>query len=122
MLYDRLMGNIQNRRKRIKQMNSFIHARLQRKLRKFAENSLTFRVPGLRSRIPLLGSRVSDLGSTSELGPGLESQVPPLGSWVSSPGPIYELGPGFRVSGPTNSPGSQVPLFRYASDNGMFRT
>ena len=70
MLYDRVMGNIQNRRKRIKQMNSFIHARLQKKLRKFAENSLTFRVPGLRSRIPLSGSRVSDLGSTSELGPG----------------------------------------------------
>ena len=118
MLYDRVMGNIKNRRKRIKQMNSFIHARLQKKLRKFAENSLTF--SGLGSHFQGPGSRIS--GPPLSWVPGLESQVPPLGSWVSSPGPIYELGPGFRVSGPTNSPGSQVPLFRYASDNGMFRT
>ena len=38
MLYDRVMKNIQNRHKLIKHTNSFINARLQRKLRKFAEN------------------------------------------------------------------------------------
>ena len=50
MLYDRVMKNIQNRHKRIKHMNSVINTRLQRRLRKFAEN-------------PLSGSRVSGLGS-----------------------------------------------------------
>ena len=39
-----------NRHKRKKHMNSFINARLQRKLRKFAEN-------------PISGSRVLRLGS-----------------------------------------------------------
>ena len=50
MLYDRVMRNIQNRHKRIKYMNSFINARFQRKLRKFAEKLLP-------------GSWVSGLGS-----------------------------------------------------------
>ena len=36
-----VMRNIQNRHKRIMQMNSFIIARLQRKLRKFFENPLS---------------------------------------------------------------------------------
>ena len=35
------MRSIQNRHKRIKDMNSFINARLQRKLIKFAENPLS---------------------------------------------------------------------------------
>ena len=50
MLYDRVMKNIQNRHKNIKHMNSFLKPRLQRKLRKFAENLLS-------------GSGVSGLGS-----------------------------------------------------------
>ena len=41
MLYDSVMRNIQNRHKRIKHMNSFINARLQRKLRKFSNNLLS---------------------------------------------------------------------------------
>ena len=73
MLYDRVMKNMQNRHKRIKHMNSSINARLQRRLRKFAEN-------------PLSGFRVS--GLTYELGPG--SRVSPSESWDS--------GPTFRIS------------------------
>ena len=41
MLYDRVMRNTQNKHKRIKHMKSFINARFQRKLRKFAENPLS---------------------------------------------------------------------------------
>ena len=69
MLYDRVMKNVQNRHKRIKHMNSFINARLQRKLRKFAEN-------------PLSGSRVPPMSWVPDLG----SWVPPLGYRVSDPG------------------------------------
>ena len=73
MLYDRVMKNMQNRHKRIKHMNSSINARLQRRLRKFAEN-------------PLSGFRVS--GLTYELGPGsrvsgLTFRVLGLGSYFS---------------------------------------
>ena len=116
MLYDRVMRNIQNRYKRIKYMDSFINTSHQRKLRKFLENPLS------GSQVSGLGSHLYDPGSqipspTYELGPGsqvssptfwilgLRSQVPPM-RWV----------PGLRsqVSGPTKSPGSQVPLFGYA--------
>ena len=76
MLYDRVMKNIENRHKRIKHMNSFINARLQRKLRKFAGN-------------PLSGSQVPGLGSHLQ---GPRSQVP---------GPTYELGSGSWVTGTT---------------------
>ena len=53
------MRNIKNSHKRIKHMNSFVYARFQRKLRKFAENGSrvsgpTFRVTGLGSRISLM--------------------------------------------------------------------
>ena len=61
MLYDRVIKIIQNRHKRIKLVNSFINARLQRKLRKFAENPLSgsrSQVPPVRW-VPVLGSRVS---------------------------------------------------------------
>ena len=95
MLYDRVMKSIRNRHKRIKHMNSVINARLQRKLRKFAEN-------------PLSGSRVS--GPTFRAS-GLGSWVPPV-SWVPGLGsrvPPLE----FRVSGTTKSPGSPVQLFGY---------
>ena len=113
MVYDRVMRNIQNRQKCIKQMNSFINARFQRKLRIFAENPIsgpgsrvscsTFRVLGLRSRVsPVSWSRVSSLGYHC-YGPG---------SRVS--GPTYELDPGSRVLGPSNTLWSQVPLFGYA--------
>ena len=102
MLNDMVMRNIQNRHKCIKHMNSFTNARLERKLRKFAENPIS------GSRVPRLGSRVSSL--TCELGPG--SRV--LGPKVKVPGPTYEMGPGSRVSIPTNSPGSRVPLSGYA--------
>ena len=64
MLYDRVMRNIENRHKRIKQMNLFINARFQRKLWKFAENPLSeSRVSGLGSRVPIFGSWVSRPGS-----------------------------------------------------------
>ena len=86
MLYDRVMKNIQNRHKLIKHTNSFINARLQRKLRKFAENSLS------GSRVPSptyeLGTWRRVLGPTFRA-PGLESWVPPM-KWVP--------GLGFRVS------------------------
>ena len=70
MLYDRVMKKIQNRR--INHTNSFINARLQRKLRKFAEN-------------PLSGSRVLSPRSTYEMGPGsrVPQQVPGFGSHFS---------------------------------------
>ena len=49
MLYDRVIRNIQNRHQRIMRMNSFINARLQKKLRKFTENPISgSRVPPLR--------------------------------------------------------------------------
>ena len=104
MLYDRVMRNIQNRHKHIKQMNSFINARFQRKLRKFAENPLS----GSRSRLSGPTFRVSCL--TSEFGPG--SRVSGV-TFIT--GPSYELSPGSRVLGSTNSPGSRVPLFGYAA-------
>ena len=75
----------------------------------------TFRVPGLRSWVPPLWSRVSDPQSHLWVGSrvsGLKSHLLDPGSQV--PGPTYEMGPGSRVSGPTKSPGSQVPLFGYA--------
>ena len=82
---------MQNRHKRIKHMNSFLNARLQRKLRKFAENPLSrSRVPGptyeLRPgsrvlgpvfRVPSLESRVQGLGSR------VLPKVPGLGSHFS---------------------------------------
>ena len=69
MIYDKVTKNIQYRHERIKHMNSFINARLQRKLRKFAEN-------------PLSGSRVS--GPTYEMGPGssVSDHTKSLGSRV----------------------------------------
>ena len=94
MLNDRVMRNIQNRHKCIKHMNSFTNARLQRKLRKFAENPIS------GSRVPRLGSRVSSL--TCELGPGSQvvgptvrvpgfgSRVPPM-RWV--PGIVSRVPP-----------------------------
>ena len=69
------MTNVQNRPKRIKQMNSFINARFQRELRKFVENPLS------GSLVSGLGSRVPPLSWVS----GLKSRVPPLGSRVSGP-------------------------------------
>ena len=87
MLYDRVMTNIQNRHKRIKQMNSFINAWFQRKLRKFAKN-------------PLSGCRLSGPGSL--VWPlswvlSLESCVPSLWSRVSCPGSYLWVGS--RVAG-----------------------
>ena len=82
MLYDRVMRNMQKRHKRIKQMNSFTNARLQRKLRKFAEKPIS----GSRVRVPSM-SWVSSLGSW----------IPRLGSWILGPG--SHLWDGSRVSG-----------------------
>ena len=110
MLYDRVMRNIQNRHKRINQMNSFINARFQRKLIKFAENTLS------GSPVSGLGSRIPPLNWVA----GLESRVPSLRSRSRVPGLSYELGPGSRVSGSTNSLGSWVPLFGNASFEQVF--
>ena len=96
MFYDRVMGNIQNKHKRIKHMNSFLNTRRQRKLRKSPKKPVSrSQVSGLGSqrqgprsqvsgptvRVPVLRSRVLPM-----------SWVPGLMSWVPSPG--------FRVSGP----------------------
>ena len=111
MLYDRVMRNIQNIHKRIKHMNSSIKARLQRKLRTLSEFSGS-QVSGLGSHLQGPGSRVSD--PTYKLSSG--SHLNGTGSQVL--GPTYEMGPGSRFSGPTNNPGSQVLLFRYAVSGG----
>lgn len=60
--------NIQNKYRRIKNINSFINSGLQRKQRKFAENPIS------GSRVPHLGSRVS--GPTYGLGPGFRILSP----------------------------------------------
>ena len=81
------MRNIQNRHKRIRHMNSFINSRLQRKLRKFAENPLLgfrasplgFRVPLSGSRVPptvpVLGSHFSDMPKEKQRFPCLEWEI-----------------------------------------------
>ena len=79
-------------------MNSFIIARLQRKLTKFSENPFSgSRVSGPTFRVPGFGSHLCD------------------GFRVSDP--TYEMGPKSRVSGPTNSPGSRTPPFGYVEKN-----
>ena len=108
MSYGRLMRNMQNRRKPIKHMNSFIIARLQRILRKFSENPLTgSRVLGLRSHIYNPVSQVSVLYLRWVL--GLWSWVPTLWSRVS--------GPGFFLRNASRAfrPESRVELFGYTS-------
>ena len=81
-------------------MNSFIKARFQRKLRKFAENPL----PLVSGPTYGLGTGFRVLGPTFRV-QGLGSRVPPL---------IWVPGPGSWDSGLTSSPGSRVPLFGYA--------
>ena len=85
------MRSIQNRHKRcikhmnsFMRMNSFLNARLQRKLRKFSENPISGSwVSGPTIRVPGLGSRVPPMRWI----PGLESHVlptvPGLGSHLS---------------------------------------
>ena len=100
MFYDRVIRNIQNRHKLIKHMNSFIKARIQRKLRKFPEN-------------PFSGSRVS--GPTIRV-PDLGSQVPPM-SWIPGLGsrvPSKKWVPSLRCQVPPTVPVSRVPLIGYA--------
>ena len=85
MVYDRVMRNIQNTQKCIKQMNSFINARFQRKLRIFAENPISgSRFSGLVFHFQGFGSPVP--GPSPELVSSLEPGIPPLRSWVSSLG------------------------------------
>ena len=111
MLYGRVMRNIHCRHKRVKQANSFINARLERKLRKLSENPLSAsRVSGLMSHLQNPESRV--LGPTYELGPrsrvsGPIFKVP--GSRV--PAPTQEVGSGSRVSGSANRPTSKYFIF-----------
>ena len=95
ILYDRVTRNIQNRAKLTKHMNSFINARFQRKLRKFAENPLPlvsgptyrlgtgFRVLGPTFRVQGLGSRVPPLRCVPGLGTRVPPTVPGLGSHFS---------------------------------------
>ena len=100
MLYDRILRSIQNKCKRIRHVNSFINIRLQRKLRKFPENSLSgFWVSGLRSHLQSPQSQV--LPHTYELG---------LGSQVSSPTFRFPV-LGFQVPAIIQIPGlsSRVP-------------
>ena len=77
-------------------MNSFIIARLQRKLK----NLLKIYFPG-----PIF----SVLGLVFLVSP--MRWVSALGSWVPS---LWSQDPGSQVSGPTKCPGSRVPLFGYA--------
>ena len=102
MLYDRVMRNIQKRYKRIKHINSFINARLQRKPRKFAEKPISgSRVPGPIYELDL---------ESWVLGPtfrflGIGSWVPPM-NWV--PGIGSRVPPTVRGLG-----SSEMPFFRY---------
>ena len=84
-------------------MNSFVSARFQRKLNKFAENPLsgclvlvpTFRVTGLGSRVPSMSCVLSLRSRRPNFRiPGFEKRVPPMG-WVP--------GHGFRA--PSKVPG-----------------
>ena len=105
MLYDRVIGNIKNRHKRIQHMNSILNAMRQRKLKIFSKIHFqgpkswvacpTFRILGLGSRVPPM-SWIPGLGFFLQ---GHGSHDPPI-RWV--------LDLGF-----------QAPLFKYAIS--MFR-
>ena len=109
------MRNIQKRHKRIKHINSFINARLQRKPRKFAEKPIS----GSRVPVPIyeldleswvLGPTFMFLGIGSWVPPmswlpGIGSRVPPM-SWL--PGIGSRVPPAVRGLG-----SSEMPFFRY---------